>query len=238
MSPSNTTTAAAPVVSPRRPGDPEADLRLYHLIHVAMSETLVDLADVAERMKRAGHVEPGQAAAFRTYVRYVVDEIERHHQGEDRVGWPIIVASAGDAVDLAPLTGDHEELDPLLHHVRALTGSLVSELGAAQVVADLAVALRDVRDLLVEHIDEEEREVFPIIRSYVSPADHQAWETEMKKDLPVGQLWFVVSWFAASAEPGERADLLKQAGLPFRVVHALSKNRYERLHGRATRVVA
>ena len=229
-------STAAPVVTPRRPGDPEPDLRLYHLIHVAMTGTLVELADVAERMQAAGHVEPEQATAFRTYVRYVVDEIERHHQGEDNVGWPIIVASAGDAVDLAPLTGDHEELDPLLHHLRAVMDSLVSEVGSHLVLCELAAVLRDIRDLLVEHIDEEEREIFPIIRTYVSREDHHAWEAEMKKELPMGDAWFVCCWAAAAADPIERPALLKEAGVPFRIMYALTRRRYEKLHARATYV--
>jgi hemerythrin-like domain-containing protein len=227
MSVPTTTTVT---VTPRRAGDPQPDLGTYHLVHVAMRRSLHDLAALATDVRDGRkQLDRRRAGAVQRVIRLVTDEIHRHHDGEERLGWPIIAASAGSAVDLGPLTDDHSVLDPMLASLRELSGRLVAGSADRATVAALASELVALRDLLDEHIEEEERELFPIIREYVSVADYESWERQLRKALPMRDVWFIVHWVAEAAGPEVTRQLLAEAELPFRVIHRVSKGRYARL---------
>ncbi|MFI6324173.1 hemerythrin domain-containing protein [Nonomuraea sp. NPDC050556] len=125
--------------------------------------------------------------------------IKHHHETEDDVLWPIIVRSAGAAADLSDLTEDHEALDPLLDEV-------VQNVAAP---ARMAKALARLADLLDEHIEEEERLIFPLITRYVSDADWKTVEDAARKG---SKLSFELPRIAQYARPDEMDALREEAG--------------------------
>lgn len=222
-----------PAVRPRRPGEPEPDLTLYTVAHRAMQRGAHDLAALAGRLqRREDQLTPARAKALATYVGMFCDDIHLHHHGEDTIGWPIIAASAGDNVDLAPLSADHDELDPMLDDLRAAAGRLLRDPTDPEAVELLAARSAELRDMLDEHIGEEERDVFPVIREYVSPEALASWEEQVMADYPKGNLWFLVPWSVQAIPPSEVASTLARTPVPFRIVYRLFRRRYERLNRR------
>lgn len=220
-------------VHPRKPGDPQPDLTLYTVAHRAMQRGAHDLASLAERL-RAGDdpLTRDRARALATYVGMFCDDVHLHHHGEDTIGWPIIAASAGDNVDLAPLSADHDELDPMLDDLRTAAQRLRADqrdLDALQTLAVQAVALRDMLD---EHIGEEERDVFPVIREYVSAQDLARWEQAVMAGYPKGNLWFLIPWSVQAIPAAEVSATLARTPLAFRIAYRLFRGRYERLNRR------
>ncbi len=59
----------------------------------------------------AGAVPPARAGAICRYTAALLAEIRMHHENEDHVVWPVNAATAGQAVDLTPLTDDHQALE-------------------------------------------------------------------------------------------------------------------------------
>ena len=223
---SSTTT---PAVTPRRDGDPEVDLTAYYLVHRAMladTRTVADLADLVA----GGTVRLGaeRASALRDYVGALCREIRAHHAAEDDIVWPVVAASAGSAVDLGGLTDDHAVVDPLLGRARTAATALATapdDLGAA---CRLAGAMTELLALLDEHIGEEERDVFPVIRRFVSVADYDAAEQRLRHGMGVSHLRWVLPWLAHHATSEEMAALLARAGLPVRVLLAASRPGFRR----------
>ncbi|WP_202637788.1 hemerythrin domain-containing protein [Bailinhaonella thermotolerans] len=205
-----------PPVAPRRPGEPEADLTALVVIHRAM---LTDLDRLAAMLSSPGEppASPERAAAVRDYTASLLTEIDHHHVNEDDVLWPVIERSAGQVIDLGPLTDDHHALAPVLARCRSVLHRDDRTLGRA---------LGELRDLLADHIGDEEREVFPVIRRHV-PRAALAWVAKtIEKRAPLRQMVFTVPWLARHAEPAELDRLLRDAGPPARLLLAATRRRW------------
>jgi hemerythrin-like domain-containing protein len=169
-------------VSPRRPDDPAPDLTGIRLAHRAM---VTDVGRIAELVTAIGQLRlpctETRARAISRYVDRLCESIHHHHTTEDTVLWPVIQASAGIHVDLTELTEDHAALDPRLEQLRARAAAFRVGGGESTTAALLAAELTELHTLLAEHIDEEEREVFPVITDHVSVSDWQAVEKAAQK---------------------------------------------------------
>ncbi|MFV8263090.1 hemerythrin domain-containing protein [Mycolicibacterium peregrinum] len=164
-------------VTARRPGDPEPDLLGISLAHRAMVTDVGRVATLTSAFADGGMTcTPRRARAVARYVNLLCDSVHHHHTTEDQILWPVIEASAGGSVDLTELTEDHAALDPRLDRLRALAAGFRLNVGDKESAAPLAAGLTELHGLLHEHIADEEREIFPVIRQYVSVDDWIAVE--------------------------------------------------------------
>jgi hypothetical protein len=212
-------------VTPRRPGEPEADLTGLALAHRALRGGCRLLADAAG--EAAGDAAGGTAwspqrrRALVAFGRGVLREVCVHTEREDAVLWPVVAASAGaHAADLGPLTEDHAALRALLARAGAALEALAAPDGDA--VAAAAV-LGELAGALAEHVEEEEREVFPVLRRCVSARDLARYEACCARGPGPRHAAFALPWLAATCgTPGERAGLLAATPVPLRVVLRLA----------------
>ncbi|MFD6756211.1 hypothetical protein [Micromonospora gifhornensis] len=93
------------------------------------------------------------------------------------------------------------------------------------IAAQLAAALVQLRDVLDEHIEEEERLIFPVIRSYVSVAD---WNTVERAVCRGGALRFELPRIEQYARPEELAELRRIAGPVLRLMLAALRPGFRR----------
>ncbi|MGY1731044.1 hemerythrin domain-containing protein [Geodermatophilus sp. SYSU D01045] len=213
-------TATAPLpfpVTPRRPGDPEADVTRLALAHRALRGGCRLLAGVAAEAA-GGAVWPAERRrAVVAFGRCVLREVCAHTGREDAVLWPVVAASAGThAADLEPLTEDHAVLRSVLDRADAALTAFAAGPDAA---APLAAVLAELADALDEHVEEEEREVFPVIRRCVSARDLARYEGVCARGSGPRSAAFALPWVAdACRTPGERAGLLGATPLPLRVL--------------------
>ena len=205
-----------PLVRPRTEGAPEVDLTSFTIIHRAMCGEVRRLAAFAAAQGGAP-LPPEREKAFRRLLGHLVTEIHGHHTKEDEVLWPVVSASAGAAVDLLPLTEDHTAIDPCLDRLRTATGR------------ERAEALAVLRDLMEEHIAEEEAVLFPVMRRYVSVADFTACEKRFQRGAPLSHMRFVLPFIADHATPEELARMMKTAGPVMGLLVRLFRPGYDRL---------
>ncbi|NUR84287.1 MAG: hemerythrin domain-containing protein [Nonomuraea sp.] len=179
----------------------------FRIMHRAMRGDARRLAvlmnAIATGEQQAGEARLTAIAAFTTKV---CAGIHHHHQAEDDVLWPVIVRSAGAEVDLSDLTDDHAALDPLLDEITSAAARLTSD---GQAVRRMAKSLTSLADLLDEHIEEEERLIFPVVAAYVSEEDWKKVEAEVQKG---GDLRFDLPRIGQYAQPEELAELRRLAG--------------------------
>jgi hypothetical protein len=182
-----------------------------------MTTDLDRLAGVAAELVE--RPDPARFAALRHYLRAVSGEIESHHHVEDEHVWPVLEAVAGDRTALVALTADHDRLDPLLHRA--------AELAALdRATPALVDVLREVADLLVRHVADEERDIFPIISDCVRVPDYAALQKRFRGNLRPGLLPFLAPWAVRHATPEERATMVAESGLLLRVLLALFEPRF------------
>lgn len=202
-------------VTPRQPHDPEPELIGITLAHRAM---LTDVGRLAAAVAAIGEgrqrCSTRRAQAIARYTDLLCESIHHHHTVEDTVLWPVIDACAGSVVDLTELTDDHAALDPRLEIIGHRANAF-RIAGDRRTAALLGAELADLRNLLTEHIAEEERDIFPVIRQYVSVAD---WQVVEKTAQRTGRLTFDGPRTVGAATDEERAALAKEVSPVLRLL--------------------
>ena len=216
-----TTEPAAPATTSTTP-----DVLGMQIAHRVMLRDLDRTTGVAMAMADGG--VPITARRTRMLVRYLelmAESIHHHHQAEDDILWPVIVERAGAHVDLTPLTEDHDALLPLLDRMRG--GALAFQATPSrQSAAALAARLVELRSLLSEHIAEEERATFPVIRRYLSVADWRDVEARIRRNA---RMSFELPRIGAAVTPPELAALKAEAGTAIVLMLALFRPAYRRM---------
>ncbi|GEM32897.1 hypothetical protein NN3_39040 [Nocardia neocaledoniensis NBRC 108232] len=201
---------------------PTPNLLGIRLAHRAMLADTARFATLARELA-GGPCPPRRARAVAGYLGLLCDSIHHHHRVEDEVLWPMLAAAAGDAVDLRELTDDHAQLDPMLAGIRAACADLVA--GRAGAAAHLADRLTCLHTVLDEHITDEERTVFPIVTEYLSPA---RWGQVEAAARGGAVLRFELPRMMAVCTPAERAEVLREGGLPVRAMLSVFGVRHRR----------
>lgn len=179
------------------------------LAHRAMLRDADRLADLTARLAERGTpVDPKRAAAIGAYLTDFCDSVHHHHSAEDDLLWPLLEASAGAHVDLTELSDDHSVLDPKLAAIRAGARALRD---TGRVPAALAADVADLRNVLHEHIADEERTIVPLIRRYVPAADWEAMEAKIRRRAKMS---FEAPRIMAVADEAEMAGMRADGGLP------------------------
>ena len=229
-----TTTAPVPppafTVTPRRAGEPEADLLAFTLIHRALRSGARLLADAVTGIAAGRPCDRDRQRSIVHLAHSVLHEITTHHQREDDVLWPVVVASVEGAestrVELADLSDEHVALHAVLGRAERALPEFARDAGEG--AAELGTAMTEIADLLDEHIAEEEREVFPVIREHVSAPDFARVEALFRTGTSLGHMLFLLPWIADQCTPRERAELLATAGRPLALLLRISEGRYRR----------
>ena len=121
----------------------------------------------------------------------------------------MIAATAGQAVDLTPLTDDHQAINAAAGRVGQALACFRAEPGTR---AGLHASVRQLRDMLEEHIADEEEQIFPAMRRYL-PDEAYRW---CEKQIRLPGLRFTAPWLARHARPDELNRLLATGGWPAR----------------------
>ncbi|GAB1824421.1 hemerythrin domain-containing protein [Herbidospora sp. RD11066] len=178
------------------------DLTGIRIIHRAMRGDLHRLVALTEHLAAT---TPTRAQAIARFVGQITHTIHQHHTREDEIVWPLIERSAGAAADLADLSEDHSLLDPLLDEADTAARAFATGAGAQP----LHLALQRLSELLDEHIETEERRIFPVILQYVTEKDWAEAENQIRKG---GDIRFDLCWVGQYATPEEMTHIRRIGG--------------------------
>jgi hemerythrin-like domain-containing protein len=223
------TTAPSFALRARTTEEPEPDLTSIVVIHRAIRQDLRRLGACLGQIAASGAPRSRSHAIWR-YTAALLTQIQTHHQNEDEILWPVIAATAGQAIDLAPLTDDHQAIKAAADRA---SQALASFRAAPGTVAELHTSVSHLRDMLDEHIADEEQQILAAMRRYL-PADAYRWcEQQMRRKAALTGLRFTAPWLARHAQPDELNRLLATGGWPARIVLAAARPRYARLERQA-----
>lgn len=212
--------------------EPESDLTLLVVIHRAIRQDLRRLAACLAEIAGRG-APPSQARAIGRYTAALFAEIRRHHENEDDILWPVIAATAGQAVDLAPLTDDHQAIKAVTGRARQALASFRAQPGAPGIPAELHALVIELRDMLDDHIADEEQQIFPAMRRYLPAEAYRWWEQQIQRKASLSGLRFTAPWLARYAQPDELRRRLATGGWPVRMLLAAARPGYARLDRQA-----
>lgn len=172
------------------------ETRLVHDLHRRASSLLAEAAS-----------RPAAPAAALAETRdFLVAQLRHHHEAEDDLLWPMIIAEApGLTCSLDALSTEHVQLDAALD---ALAAAPVSGLDRTALI-DAAIVLRD---LVHTHLDHEEPVLFPALRDHVSEEAWKEFAQEVIATAPDVGTDLMVGFLEQVGTPEEVAIIL--GGLP------------------------
>lgn len=113
----------------------------------------------------------GRARALEAHTHLVLAFLSNHHEGEDALLWPLLVERAHlDRPLLQRMEIQHLELEDGLARVDAALTRFVRR-PSPRTSRELSDQCGRVAAVLVEHLDEEERYILPLVRRHVSQAE-------------------------------------------------------------------
>jgi hypothetical protein len=185
--------------------DTRADLIGFTLTHKLFRNELPRLAAAFDAARHSGSI----SEVAEDHLGLVTDHLVRHHQEEDEFHWPLLAARAPGAVTLLDRLGDqHTQMDPLVDRVRDRTRAL------GQRAADL----RRLTELVMTHLDEEDRAVVPLLQMHITGPEQCASMQRSRAKIPASDQLRVLALLLDPASDDERTRML--APLPPEVADA------------------
>ena len=147
--------------------------------------------------------------------------LHHHHSGEDDLVWPRLLERAELSEELVTrMQGQHERVSALLDRVGALVPAWRATADAV-VRDELAEVLRRTAQQLSEHLDEEEREVLPLVAEHLTVAEWNELGERGMASTPRSRLLVLLGHILEDASEDERRLLLSLAPLPARLAYRL-----------------
>jgi hemerythrin-like domain-containing protein len=109
-------------------------------------------------------------------------QLTDHHEGEHEIAWPALESIGVTRETIAQMDAEHETMATALGRARTAMGALESTAGQGEAEAALS-AMMHLRDVTIEHLDHEEREIEPI---YIANADGPEMKAMGKKFARTG----------------------------------------------------
>jgi hemerythrin-like domain-containing protein len=177
------------------------ETRLIHDVHRQASSLLIEAA-----------ARPAAPAAALADLRdFLVAHLHHHHESEDDILWPMIVAKSPEAAEpLAGLTAEHHRLDTAL----AVLSAAPTDGDAGR--AALKDAAATVRDVIHLHLEHEEAALFPALRDHVSDEAWADFSRQVIMTTPEVGMHLLVGFLEQVGTPEEVEILLGAMPAPVR----------------------
>ncbi len=126
---------------------------------------------VAGLIRRTPPGATGRSEQIAAHLNFLLNGIHHHHTGEDEHIWPLLVERAAPQAELVKrMETQHEVVAERSERVRSILDRWRESATDGE---PLAVAIDEFTAALVEHLDEEEAHVVPLIRAHITAAE---WE--------------------------------------------------------------
>ena len=160
-------------------------------------------------------VDPGDTARARVLADHFRDYrlgLHNHHNGEHELLWPPLLARVDLEADLVlRMEAQHERIASTLAEAQVALDAWESEAGERE-RDQLVAVLTEHRAVLVEHLDEEERSLLPLVERQLSVREWDALGEHFMESTPKPKLLFFLGMVLEDADEAERSTVL--GGLP------------------------
>ncbi|MEW2416986.1 hemerythrin domain-containing protein [Streptomyces sp. NPDC046866] len=161
--------------------------------------------------------------------------LHAHHTGEDEVLWPVLLPHLDlDAEQVLAMEAQHRELTEGMDEVQVLMDRWQARALSAD-RDELAESLRRHHRQLCAHLDEEEREVMPLVALHVGEEEWRAVGERGLAETPRDRLMIALGAILEDCPPDGRREFLARLPLPARVLWKLLGQRQYRRETRRIR---
>ena len=168
------------------------------------------------REVRAG--DTARAAVLAAHARLVLGGLHMHHTSEDELLWPkLLERAAPDAELIHRMEEQHERVHDALEAIGPALDRWEAEARPA-VTEEVAATFDDLAAALVEHLDEEEREILPLAARHVTPEEWSQLGEHGMARIQKSQLPILFGSVLEEATPAERTMMLRVVPPPVRLL--------------------
>lgn len=184
---------------------------------------------LAELVQEVRPADTARARILAEHWRLYSVGLHTHHTGEDEMLWPVLLPHLDlDAEQVLAMEAQHHELAEGIAEVQRLMDRWEAQ-ARPEDRDELAEALRTHHRQLCAHLDEEEREVMPMVALHVSEEQWHALGERGLAETPRNRLMIALGAILEDSSPEERQEFLGRLPLPARVLwKLLGRRQYRR----------
>lgn len=194
------------------------DTRDMVLVHRAFRRELGLLPAMIGQVGDGDVTAAGRVAA---HASEMLGALHHHHEMEDELLWPRLLDRAPAAGEIVhQMTAQHEAIGQLLSRVDVALPQWRDQARAA----DALPLTEDVTELharLVQHLDEEERQVLPVAAQTITQAEWDELGERGFASIPKSRRLVFLGYILESADPAERSWFLTRVPAPARILYKL-----------------
>jgi hypothetical protein len=194
-----------------------ADLGFMRAIHAGLRRDAARLQALAPELERENG-GPGAAPKGWAIFRQT---LQVHHAAEDDDLWPVLRSHLTETEDL-------HQLDLMVAEHRGLTAAIGAVDAALAASVGVTTAAQELGDVLGDHLDHEERQVFPLLERHLSRGEWRRFLlTERRRRSPRERPEFL-TWVLDNASDQDTAAVLAELPRPAHLVYRrLLRPRYQ-----------
>jgi Hemerythrin HHE cation binding domain len=177
---------------------------MNRIFHAALRR---DLARVINVLADAKDHAPEQRAALAEQVGLVLGLLHHHHTGEDTGLWPLVRRRAPDlGTQLDTMEAEHASVTVLIVSTRAAARQYATTTDPLAIGRQLQLAVSQLSDVLLPHLDHEETEVMPRVMRALTKRDWSALSRgELRNWNSLALAGTGLVWMAAGLNQTQRA---------------------------------
>src|SRR4029453_3225293 len=194
-----------------------ADLGFMRAIHAGLRRDAARLQALAPHLEhgdgRPGAVPKGWATFRQT--------LQVHHAAEDDDLWPVLRSHLTETEDL-------RQLDLMVAEHRSLTAAIQAIDAALANGVGVTTAARELGDVLGNHLDHEEQQVFPLLERHLSRAEWRRFLLTERRRRSARERPEFLTWVVDNASDQDTAAVLAELPRPAHLVYRrLLRPRYD-----------
>lgn len=183
---------------------PKPDVDEMRAVHDVFRDVL---AAAPSLLGDAGVSDPERAAMLRNFYENVIDFLAIHHAGEDELMFPLLEQRCAEQLSMVQhIAGQHHDVHELVGTCRAALASW--QPGNRAEAAAAGDALRRLGERLVEHLDEEERNILPLCAEHLTLPEWGAMPAHGMMHFAGDKIWLVLGLIRERMTQSQRDEML------------------------------
>jgi hemerythrin-like domain-containing protein len=173
------------------------------------------------RLIRGAANDPARAKVVAAHAAEMLDFLHHHHHGEDELLYPLLRERVAlDAELLDRMDAQHAEVADAVSAVRRELDGWAATAEPA-VGEQLAARLDAVLPALLDHLDEEESRLLPIVARHVNKAEWDKLAEHGMSSIPLKRRLVILGHIIEETDDAERARFLLNVPPPARLAYRL-----------------
>lgn len=169
-------------------------------------------------------VEAGNTARSRVLAEHASDvttALHVHHLSEDEVLWPRLLDRVSLHAELVHrMQQQHDQIGEYLERIRSLL-PVWAETAAPRQRDELATTLADASVVVETHLDEEERQILPLVAAHLTIVEWDELAERMHASMPRARMLKFLGMVLEEATPEEQRQMMSALPLPARMLWVL-----------------